>query len=62
MKEKKQKKSKVDKKSKFDPYAYVPLDRKALNKRKKMKMGNELKNIVQAAKRGSTKGRRRRLK
>lgn len=35
-----------------DPYAYVPLTRNALNKRKRMKFAGQFKNIVKSAKKG----------
>ncbi|XP_060526984.1 RRP12-like protein [Cylas formicarius] len=41
---------------KLDPYAYLPLKRTALNKRKKMKAAGQFKNIVGAAKSGALKG------
>lgn len=41
---------------KFDPYAYVPLQRSALNKRKKAKGMGQLRSIVKGAKSGARKG------
>ncbi|KAK0081235.1 hypothetical protein PV325_012542 [Microctonus aethiopoides] len=60
----KSKKAKGDikKKGKPDPYAYVPLTRAALNKRKKMKSAGRFKNIISGAKKGAkigSKGKRR---
>ncbi|KAJ8910882.1 hypothetical protein NQ315_000513 [Exocentrus adspersus] len=46
----------VKKKGKFDPYAYLPLQRTALNKRKKSKVAGQFKNIVKAARSGALKG------
>lgn len=46
----------VKKKGKVDPYAYLPLQRNALNKRKKLKHAGQFKNIIGAAKTGSKKG------
>lgn len=46
----------VKKKGKFDPYAYLPLKRTTLNKRKKMKAAGQFKNIIKAAKSGALKG------
>ncbi|XP_067007465.2 RRP12-like protein [Anabrus simplex] len=39
-----------------DPYAYLPLSRKFLNKRKKMKHAGQFTNLVRAAKTGARKG------
>ncbi|XP_070541212.1 RRP12-like protein [Ptychodera flava] len=39
-----------------DPYAYVPLNMKQLNKRKKAKSSGQWKSIVKAARRGAKKG------
>ncbi|XP_043216714.1 RRP12-like protein [Amphibalanus amphitrite] len=39
-----------------DPYAYVPLKRNTLNKRKKAKYEGQYKNIVSGAQKGATKG------
>ncbi|KAI4479190.1 hypothetical protein M0804_011329 [Polistes exclamans] len=53
----------IKKKGKPDPYAYVPLTRAALNKRKKKKMATRLQGIVAGAKKGaqfSTKNKRNR--
>ncbi|KAL3267861.1 hypothetical protein HHI36_007002 [Cryptolaemus montrouzieri] len=52
----KKSKGDVKKKGKFDPYAYLPLQRTTLNKRKKMKSTSQFKNIMKAAKRGALKG------
>lgn len=48
----------VKKKGKVDPYAYLPLKRTALNKRKKMKSAGQFKNIIKAAQAGAQKGRK----
>ncbi|CAB0020940.1 unnamed protein product, partial [Nesidiocoris tenuis] len=42
----------VKRKGKPDPFAYLPLRRDALNKRKRMKAMGSLKNVLKAAKRG----------
>lgn len=54
----KSKKSQGDMKRKGlpDPYAYVPLTRKLLNKRKKNKSTGQFKNIVKGAKKGAKVG------
>ncbi|KAJ8867394.1 hypothetical protein PR048_031195 [Dryococelus australis] len=39
-----------------DPYAYVPLSRKMLNKRKKAKYSGQFTNLVRAARKGARKG------
>lgn len=56
------KKSKGDmkKKGSFDPYAYIPLSRNTLNKRKRAKNSGQFKNIVQAARKGAAAGSKRR--
>ncbi|XP_050305349.1 RRP12-like protein [Anthonomus grandis grandis] len=41
---------------KFDPYAYIPLQRSTLNKRKKTKGMGQLKGIVKGARKGVLKG------
>ncbi|CAG9862008.1 unnamed protein product [Phyllotreta striolata] len=46
----------IKKKGKVDPYAYLPLKRTALNKRKKSKAAGQFKHIVKAAKMGALKG------
>ncbi|CAG9830042.1 unnamed protein product [Diabrotica balteata] len=46
----------VKKKGKLDPYAYLPLKRTSLNKRKKNKAAGQFKHIVKAAKLGALKG------
>lgn len=56
------KKSKGDmkKKGSLDPYAYFPLSRNTLNKRKRAKNIGQFKNIVQAAQKGAAAGSKRR--
>ncbi|XP_071441432.1 RRP12-like protein [Hetaerina americana] len=46
----------VKRMGKPDPYAYIPLSHKTLNKRKKAKSAGHFKNIIQAAKKGAIKG------
>lgn len=46
----------VKKKGKLDPYAYVPLRRSAINKRKRNKAAGQFKNIIKGAKAGALKG------
>ncbi|KAK2577073.1 hypothetical protein KPH14_005885 [Odynerus spinipes] len=46
----------LKKKGKPDPYAYLPLTRAALNKRKKKKMATKLRGIVAGAKKGAQIG------
>lgn len=43
-----------------DPYAYIPLSRNTLNKRKRAKHSGQFKNIVNAARKGATAGAKRR--
>lgn len=45
------------KKGRFEPYAYVPMNRKTLNKRGKK--SQEFKNIVKAAQKGAKKGHKK---
>jgi ribosomal RNA-processing protein 12 len=57
----------LKKKGKPDPYAYLPLDRQKLNKRKKMKLKGQFTHIMKGARTGSATGaklaaRSRRLK
>lgn len=56
------KKAKGDmkKKSSVDPYAYIPLSRNTLNKRKRAKNSGQFKSIVQGAKKGAAAGAKRR--
>lgn len=56
------KKSKGDQKKKgaLDPYAYIPLSRNSLNKRKRAKNSGQFKSIVQAARKGAAAGSKRR--
>nr|CAG4641434.1 EOG090X00E0 [Eurycercus lamellatus] len=46
----------VKRKGKPDPFAYVPLARSALNKRKKAKLDGQFKGIVRAARKGASAG------
>ncbi|BFY98332.1 hypothetical protein BsWGS_01372 [Bradybaena similaris] len=46
----------MKKKGKPDPFAYVPLDFKNLNKRKQMKVKGSFKNLVRGAKKGAASG------
>ncbi|XP_057657541.1 RRP12-like protein [Diorhabda carinulata] len=46
----------VKRKGKMDPYAYLPLKRTTLNKRKKHKVAGQFKHIINAAKLGALKG------
>ncbi|XP_069467683.1 RRP12-like protein [Ambystoma mexicanum] len=60
----KSKKGKGDMKQKgrHDPYAYVPLNKANLNRRKKAKMQGQFKGLVKAAQKGAQAGRKRRRK
>ncbi|XP_015121144.1 RRP12-like protein [Diachasma alloeum] len=52
----------VKKKGKHDPYAYLPLTRASLNRRKKLKNAGKFKNIISGARKGAqagSKGKRR---
>nr|SVE74944.1 EOG090X00E0 [Daphnia dolichocephala] len=46
----------VKRKNQPDPFAYVPLSRNALNKRKKAKMTGQFKGLVHAARKGASTG------
>ncbi|XP_017897018.1 PREDICTED: RRP12-like protein isoform X1 [Capra hircus] len=52
----------VKKKGRLDPYAYIPLNRTKLNRRKKMKLQGQFKGLVRAAQRGSHVGHKLRRK
>lgn len=58
----KSKKGKGDmkQKGKHDPYAYIPLNKAKLNRRKKAKMQGQFKGLVKAAQRGAQSGRKKR--
>ncbi|KAJ1525453.1 hypothetical protein ONE63_010264 [Megalurothrips usitatus] len=47
----------VKKKGAPDPYAYVPLNRDMLNKRKRLKQAGQFKGLVRAARKGAAAGR-----
>ena len=46
----------VKRRGKPDPFAYVPLERSALNKRKKAKLSGQFKGLVKAARKGASSG------
>ncbi|XP_053548481.1 RRP12-like protein [Bombina bombina] len=50
----------VKQKGKHDPYAYIPLNKSNLNRRKKAKMQGQFKGMVRAAQRGAQTGRKKR--
>ncbi|XP_069317067.1 RRP12-like protein isoform X2 [Eulemur rufifrons] len=52
----------VKKKGRLDPYAYIPLTRTKLNRRKKVKLQGQFKGLVKAAQRGSQVGHKLRRK
>lgn len=52
----------VKKKGRLDPYAYIPLNRTKLNRRKKVKLQGQFKGLVRAAQRGSQVGHKLRRK
>uniref|UniRef100_A0A8C5W1Z3 Ribosomal RNA processing 12 homolog n=1 Tax=Microcebus murinus TaxID=30608 RepID=A0A8C5W1Z3_MICMU len=52
----------VKKKGRLDPYAYIPLTRTKLNRRKKVKLQGQFKGLVKAARRGSQVGHKLRRK
>lgn len=48
----------VKKKGKHDPYAYIPLKKDQLNRRKKAKLQGQFKGMVRGAKKGALAGKR----
>ncbi|XP_018428299.1 PREDICTED: RRP12-like protein isoform X1 [Nanorana parkeri] len=50
----------ITQKGKHDPYAYIPLNKAKLNRRKKAKMQGQFKGLVKAAQRGAQSGRKKR--
>ncbi|KAG8523483.1 RRP12-like protein [Galemys pyrenaicus] len=52
----------MKKKGRLDPYAYIPLNRTKLNRRKKVKLQGQFKGLVKAAQRGSQVGHKLRRK
>lgn len=48
----------LKKKGKFDPYAYLPLNPNALNRRKKAKISTEIKTVLKSAHKGVEKGKK----
>ncbi|NXG17389.1 RRP12 protein, partial [Grallaria varia] len=52
----------VKKKGHLDPYAYIPLNRSKLNRRKRAKMQGQFKGLMKGAQRGAKAGRRNRVK
>ncbi len=52
----------VKKKGKPDPYAYIPITHKTLNKRKASKSKSVFANVVKAAKKGASKGSKYKVK
>lgn len=51
----------MKKKGKLDPYAYIPLSRNVLNKRKRAKHAGTFNGIVKGARKGASKGVRNRI-
>ena len=52
----------VKKTGKHDPYAYIPLNHKSLNKRKSAKAKGQFSNVIKAAKKGATQGSKGKVK
>ncbi|XP_053306254.1 RRP12-like protein isoform X2 [Spea bombifrons] len=50
----------VKQKGRHDPYAYIPLNKAKLNRRKQAKMQGQFKGLVKAAQKGAQAGRRKR--
>ncbi|XP_026997997.1 RRP12-like protein [Tachysurus fulvidraco] len=48
----------IKKKGKHDPYAYIPLKKAQLNRRKKAKLQGQFKGMVRGAKKGALSGKR----
>ena len=51
----------VKRKGKPDPYAYVPLQKSSLNRRKKAKFEGQFKGLVKATQKGSKAGKKAKL-
>jgi ribosomal RNA-processing protein 12 len=51
----------MKKKGKPEPYAYIPLSRNSLNRRKRAKNTTQFKNIVEGARKGAAAGAKNRL-
>lgn len=49
----------IKQKGKHDPYAYIPLNKSKLNRRKKAKMQGQFKGLVKAAQRGAMSGKKK---
>ena len=52
----------IKKAGKADPYAYIPMTHKALNKRKVAKAKGQFSSVINAAKKGASKGNKARVK
>lgn len=46
----------MKKQGKLDPFAYIPLNREKLNRRKKAKINGEFSGLLKKAKKGSAAG------
>ncbi|XP_040291346.1 RRP12-like protein isoform X1 [Bufo bufo] len=49
----------IKQKGKHDPYAYIPLNKSKLNRRKKAKMQGQFKGLVKAAQKGALSGKKK---
>lgn len=52
----------VKKKGQLDPYAYIPLNREKLNRRKRAKLKGEFSGLMKKAAKGSASGTKQRHK
>merc|ERR1712076_286188 len=52
----------VKRPGKHDPYAYIPMTHKALNKRKQAKAKGQFSSVISAAKKGAKKGHSSKVK
>ena len=52
----------VKKVGKHDPYAYIPLNHKSLNKRKSAKNKGQFNNVISAARKGAAKGNKNKVR
>ncbi len=50
----------MKRRGKPDPFAYVPLNKSSLNKRKRQKFEGQFSSIVKSAKKGAAQGRKNR--
>jgi ribosomal RNA-processing protein 12 len=52
----------MKRKGKPDPYAYIPIDNRILNRRKRAKLSGQYNSIVRSARKGAVKGSKEKIK